>query len=59
MGHALQALKGMVERCWHKDPEKRPTFIEVVKILDESMKLVIRTGTGSQNAGHGGCCSIQ
>ena len=59
----LQALKSMVERCWHKDPEKRPTFQEVVKILDEQMKKVIRTGTDSRSAaaggGSGGCCSIQ
>ena len=53
----------MVERCWHKDPEKRPAFTEVVKILDEQMKKVIRTGTGSRSASGGGagegCCSIQ
>lgn len=58
----MQALKSMVEQCWHKDPEKRPAFTEVVKILDEQMKKVIRTGTGSKSAaggGGGGCCSIQ
>ena len=59
----LQALKSMVERCWHKDPEKRPSFAEVVKILDEQMKKVIRTGTDSRSAAAGGssdgCCSIQ
>ena len=51
----------MVEQCWHQDPEKRPPFTEVVKILDEQMKKVIRTGTGSMTAARGsnGCCSIQ
>lgn len=59
----MQALKSMVERCWHKDPEKRPGFTEVVKTLDEQMKKVIRTGAGSKSpaggGGGGGCCSIQ
>ena len=50
----------MVEQCWHKDPEKRPGFTEVVKVLDEQMKKVIRTGTGSKSAADSGaCCSIQ
>lgn len=54
-----QALKNMVERSWHKDPEKRPTFPEVVKILDEGMNKVMRTGVGSSQAAGHGCCSIQ
>ena len=57
--NVVQALKSMVEQSWHKDPEKRPTFPEVVKILDDNMKRVIRTGAGSSQAGGHGCCSIQ
>lgn len=49
----------MVEQMWHKDPEKRPTFPEVVKILDDNMQRVQRTNNGSNKAGGHPCCSIQ
>ena len=49
----------MVEQSWHKDPEKRPTFTEVVRVLDENMKRVLRTGAGSAQAAGSRCCSIQ
>lgn len=63
---SLQILKVMVERCWHPDPEKRPSFTEVVSILDSQLQKVIRQqgrgggggGTGGQ-ASSGGCCSVQ
>lgn len=62
----MQILKVMVERCWHPDPEKRPSFTEVVSILDSQLQKVIRQqgrgggggGTGGQ-ASSGGCCSVQ
>jgi tRNA A-37 threonylcarbamoyl transferase component Bud32 len=50
----MQALRNMVEQCWHPNPEKRPSFPEVVQMLDEQMKLVIR----SQHTASG-CCSVQ
>lgn len=51
----------MVERAWHKDPDKRPGFQEIVQILDEQMKRILRTGEDSQAGGSPGstCCSIQ
>lgn len=55
----VQALKSMVERSWHKDPEKRPTFPEVVKILDDNMKRVVRSVGDSGQAAGSRCCSIQ
>lgn len=57
--NVLQALKSMVEQMWHKDPEKRPTFPEVVQILDENMQRVLRTNNGSNKAAGHQCCSIQ
>lgn len=52
----------MVERAWHKDPDKRPGFQEIVQVLDDQMKLILRTGQDSQlTDGSSGskCCSIQ
>ena len=33
----LQVLKELVERCWHQDPSKRPSFEEIVKVLDSNI----------------------
>ncbi|KAK9810142.1 hypothetical protein WJX72_005510 [[Myrmecia] bisecta] len=35
-------LRQMVEACWHPDPEQRPSFPEVVAILDQQIQLLPR-----------------
>ncbi len=50
----VQALKKMVRSCWDANPEKRPNFEDVIKVLDELIRQMPReTSTG-------GCfCSLQ
>jgi hypothetical protein len=33
--HGLQTLKNLIERCWHPNPEKRPSFLVVIKELSQ------------------------
>ena len=30
----LPSIRNLLELCWHKDPELRPSFAEIIKILD-------------------------
>ena len=58
-----QVLRDLVERCWHQDPAKRPSFEEIVKILDSQITKLPRRevmGTGSQaQPGACSCCTVQ
>jgi len=31
------SISGLLEGCWHPEPEKRPTFEEIISILDDAM----------------------
>lgn len=53
---AAQALRELVVRCWDADPEKRPSFEEVILILEALLKKIPREGAAP---GGGGCCTIQ
>lgn len=53
-GVCAQTLKKMVTRCWDPNPERRPNFEEVVKILDGLIKTMPR-----EKASSGACCSLQ
>lgn len=54
-----QVLRDLVERCWHQDPAKRPSFEEIVKVLDgQIVKLPRREVMGGTPA-QGCCCSVQ
>jgi hypothetical protein len=33
----LMRLAKLAENCWHKDPDRRPTFAEILRELDESL----------------------
>lgn len=33
-------VKGLLERCWHQDPEQRPLFEEIIEMLQQIMKEV-------------------
>ena len=32
---ALQTLKALIEQCWHPNPERRPSFLIVIKELSQ------------------------
>jgi len=32
-----QSLKNLLELCWHREPEKRPTFDLIIELLDDAM----------------------
>lgn len=34
------SVKGLLERCWHQDPEKRPIFEEIIDMLQQIMNEV-------------------
>ena len=63
----MQVLKGLVERCWHQDPAKRPSFMDIVKDLDAQITKLPRRevmGSGTSGGASGGqgsnsCCSLQ
>ena len=42
-GHVPKPLKQFISACWHQDPEKRPSFDQIVKVL--SQKKVMFAGT--------------
>ncbi|EIE26582.1 kinase-like protein [Coccomyxa subellipsoidea C-169] len=50
----MLALKKMVTRCWDPNPERRPNFEDVVKVLDDLIKMMPR-----ETASSGACCSLQ
>jgi len=31
------SLKNLLELCWHREPEKRPTFDQIIDMLDDAM----------------------
>ena len=41
---ALQTLKALIEKCWHPNPERRPSFLliinELSKLLDNMPRKV-------------------
>lgn len=38
------AMKALIEQCWSTQPEKRPEFWQVVKVLEEFESLIARDG---------------
>ncbi|KAI3718928.1 hypothetical protein L6452_19813 [Arctium lappa] len=38
------AMRALIEQCWSSQPEKRPEFWQVVKVLEEFESLVARDG---------------
>ena len=53
-------VRGVIEQCWDPDPEQRPTFEEVVTLLEGVLKTVPRPEGGGGGGGGGGCsCVVQ
>eukprot|EP00200_Dunaliella_tertiolecta_P005622 CAMPEP_0202350340 /NCGR_PEP_ID=MMETSP1126-20121109/7453_1 /ASSEMBLY_ACC=CAM_ASM_000457 /TAXON_ID=3047 /ORGANISM="Dunaliella tertiolecta, Strain CCMP1320" /LENGTH=516 /DNA_ID=CAMNT_0048942295 /DNA_START=80 /DNA_END=1630 /DNA_ORIENTATION=+ len=51
-----QKLRTLVEECWDKDPEKRPSFVKIVERLEGVLQLLpmhIHTFTKDQE-----CCTV-
>ncbi|KAI3818734.1 hypothetical protein L1987_12551 [Smallanthus sonchifolius] len=38
------AMRALIEQCWSRNPEKRPEFWQVVKVLEEFETLISRDG---------------
>ncbi|KAK9810724.1 hypothetical protein WJX73_002859 [Symbiochloris irregularis] len=59
----MKVLRELIERCWHQEPTKRPSFVEIVGILDGQVNKLPRRevlgGGGGQTGGNSGCCSVQ
>lgn len=37
-------MKALIEQCWSTNPDKRPEFWQVVKVLEEFETLIARDG---------------
>lgn len=54
--HALAKVRAVIEACWDPDPERRPSFEEVVDSLEGVLSSVPRSGLGG---GAGCACVVQ
>lgn len=53
-------LRGLVEQCWDPEPEKRPSFEDVITLLEALLKrLPPHTTHSGSSSGGGECCSVQ
>ncbi|KAL6991074.1 hypothetical protein U1Q18_009194 [Sarracenia purpurea var. burkii] len=44
-GDCLPAMRALIEQCWSTQPEKRPEFWQVVKVLEQFESSLARDGT--------------
>ena len=56
--HPMAEVRAVMEACWDPDPERRPSFEEVVEKLEAVMERTPRPDFGGGGAG-GGCCTVQ
>jgi len=49
-------VAAVIEQCWDPDPERRPTFEEVVVVLEGVLKKVPRPDGSGGGGGGGGVC---
>ena len=56
--HPMARVRAVMEACWDPNPERRPSFEEVVEKLEGVMAVTPRPDFGSGGGG-GGCCAVQ
>ena len=56
--HPLADVKAVIEACWDPDPERRPSFEEVVARLEAVLSTQPR-GAGGGDGGGGCACVVQ
>ena len=56
--HPMAEVRAVMEACWDPDPERRPSFEEVVEKLEAVMERTPRPDF-CKGAGGGGCCTVQ
>lgn len=57
-GHPMAEVRAVMEACWDPDPERRPSFEEVVEKLEGVMEKTPRPDL-SGGGGGGRCCTVQ
>ena len=44
---ALQTLKSLIEKCWHPNPERRPSFLLIINELSKLLDNMPRKVSGN------------
>ena len=57
--HPLAEVRAVIEACWDPDPERRPSFEEVVTRLETVLARLPRPAEGAGGAGGGCACVVQ
>lgn len=57
--HPMAAVREVMEACWDPDPERRPSFEEVVDRLEALIERTPRPDFGAAGGGASGCCTVQ
>ena len=58
--NGVQELRKLVVQCWDGNPEARPSFEDVIVLLEDLLKKMPKHSThGSNGGGPGDCCSVQ
>lgn len=58
LSEADAALRRLVTDCWDGDPEKRPSFVEIITRLEELLKKMPKHEI-FKGGGGGECCTVQ
>ena len=49
-----EGLADIIQRCWDQDPEMRPSFEEIVRILDKRLEEDEKSMGSKEEVGKGG-----